>query len=196
MPYYGAGQADRFSFAAARNWIGPLTIHSNVAILERVDKRTFIHVFLIAALCFSQLAANVHMVGHFQDSPEVNFASFTTYSAQSHSHTVHHHSHRTVAEPAWEDHAKKHHLIAEHTGRIYGAVSDNSADNDNHAGSDSKADCAIYHAYLGQSGCLPASTTGFSVSTRGIAVLPTSPAPVAKLPHYHQPIRGPPLLLT
>jgi len=92
-----------------------------------VDKRTFIHVFLIAALCFSQLAANVHMVGHFQDSPEVNFASFTTYSAQSHSHTVHHHSHRTVAEPAWEDHAKKHHLIAEHTGRIYGAVSDNAA---------------------------------------------------------------------
>ena len=174
-----------------------------------MTKRPYLHVLLIAALCFSQIAANVHMAGHLQTSTDAGFTSFSPNLAKPHPHPDHHserhhleryHSERYHKERYHKEHyhsrpaeawAELAWTAIEHTQRYHqtAAVSVATASHNDH---DNSSDCAIYHAYVGQSVCLFALTGGFSIALSGIGAIPIEASAVfTQNPHRH-PIRGPP----
>ena len=194
-----------------------------------MNNRTLLHVLLIASLCFSQLAANVHMVGHFHESHNQHLhashaiktshifknsgktsagssssilaQSFVESYARAHQHSgtplstelsstyrTEHHSnehssreHRTVG-----DHELQHHTT-NHQKSV-----DQQSDKVNKSDSHNNLDCAIYHAYLGQSGCLAAFTAGLAIDSVSITNTPVTSAHVATTAVFNRPIRAPP----
>lgn len=94
-----------------------------------MERRKYIYVLLIAALCYGQILASVHFVGHF-----------------------HSHEHEASIESGWADHLNSRQqrelfalaLAATHSEEHGPAQEFNL----------NEADCAAYHAYLGQGGVL------------------------------------------
>lgn len=151
-----------------------------------MDKKNLINLLLVASLCFGQLVANVHMAGHFHnESDGSGFTAFSHDSVDSFAHATHQHltAHSAVDEHALGHQTTIYHLLVEHAGES------------NHSDNQINSDCAIYHAYLGQSGYPSSHAPGFAVAVRGINSTPANSAHVAILSLHNRPIRGPPSIL-
>ena len=192
-----------------------------------MNNRTLLHVLLIASLCFSQLAANVHMVGHFHESHNLHHHAshvaktrvktsdkisagrsssfFVQNFVESYARAHHLHSVTPLStEPGptyrTEQHSTQHssrehrtvgdHELQHHTTNHRESV--DQSDKVNKSDSHNNLDCAIYHAYLGQSGCLAAFTAGLATDSVSINNTPVTSAHVATTAVFNRPIRAPP----
>ena len=113
---------------------------------DAVNSRKLIHALLIVALCYGQLVANVHLVGHLHDNHckgiSHSVAENCSFARQTGEHLNHaHHSHQNTGFQSFQYAAHDH---AEHRG--------NQADGKTNADSD----CAIYHALLNLEGTVAA----------------------------------------
>ncbi len=124
----------------------PFIWHDNLtaAILIIVNSRKLIHALLIVALCYGQLVANVHLVGHLH-APDCEGISHTispdcsitqssggTHSGDHHDHAGHAHQSITYRHIA-------------HTGPVH-------RPNQIEKETKTDSDCAIYHALLNHEG--------------------------------------------
>ena len=89
--------------------------------------------------------------------------------------------HRTVGDHELEHHTTNHHVSV-----------DQQSDKVNKSDSHKNLDCAIYHAYLGQSGCLAAIATGLAINSVSITNTPVTSAHIATTALFNRPIRAPP----
>lgn len=161
----------------------------NNAYTSKVRNSKFIHVFLIAILCFGQVTANVHQVKHLHiddcasafsldsaycKSPpslarlsktrlDTNHVSHAGHSGelQRFSHALHHAQHKHEANPV------VHPVQAE-------------------------PDCELYHVLLGMSGVLHAPPLSVDSTLANQARGAYKFVQVVKLAHANQPIRAPP----
>lgn len=96
-----------------------------------MNKAKLIHVLLIALLCFGQLAANIHAVGHLNTSDGEQPVRFTFIEGASISHYAAFHA-------AFSDDDAHRHDVA--SDEQYGEI-----------------DCTLYHIYLSQGSALSGS---------------------------------------
>ena len=102
-----------------------------------VNVRKFIHSLLVVALCYGQLVASVHLVGHLQAEDCTGIISSAPETCVTGSH---------------HDHAgHSHQADAHHVHRLAG-FNDTGSDREK---SNTDADCAIYHALLNLDGGVP-----------------------------------------
>ncbi len=111
-----------------------------MAIVCCVNKERLLHLVLVAALFISQLAAHTHVIGHL----DVNTHVESHLAEHSHNHSA-------------CEHHKQHSFISAEN------VTPTCQSNTAHVHeSENDIDCAIYHAYSGQSIHLSGNTTCFS----------------------------------
>lgn len=178
-----------------------------------MKKNGFLHVLLIVALCFSQLAATVHVAGHLElSSTEVHPNSdhrhtdfHRHYGVQPHAdsllqgdslpHTIA--SLRPPARPEYklpgsfaaQDQPQKAHVHA-----AIGRSSVNEPGNTPHNHGLFGSDCAAYHAYIGLSFCLfGASCSNLAPAEACARFTPLQAGPVAATTYPGLPIRAPPM---
>ena len=117
-------------------------------------------------MCFSQTAANVHVVSHLlttdRHGADIDALAGHDYHQHQHQH-LHQHQHHDLSDPE-------------------------VAEADNHL-----SDCAIYHAYVGMGGVLPVFCDNIAAPRPHLAQSQLLDLAIANSPVETQPIRGPPL---
>ena len=141
-----------------------------MAIVYGVNKERLLHFVLVVALFFSQLAAHTHVIGHLDVSTHVE------------SHLAEHSHHHSACE-----HHKQHSFITDEN------VTQTCQSNTAHAHeSENDVDCAIYHAYSGQSIHLLENTNCFSPIDFDDKFTSEQLTSIATLELDAKRIRGPP----
>lgn len=131
-----------------------------------MSSQTFIHFLLIAALSFSPLAANMHIVSHLHDCEDVSAA----VSAEC-EHVDHQIDLTPDDVPSFDEHSE--------TSSKFSAID---------------ADCSIYHLYVGLSGCLAAAQSIFTLPANAVVNSVTTFDDIPTEAADRLRIRGPPIL--
>lgn len=135
-----------------------------------MNHRKLIHALLVLALCYGQLAASVHVVGHLQPQQckaPVNFASAIEIA---------------VELAGCTDEMVHQHLLTD--GHHHNHASDKHNEEDNN--------CAIYHAVLNLDGTACAAVAVLSVQ-HFVEPTPFTSSQFAGVAPTSQNIRAPPL---
>jgi hypothetical protein len=164
-----------------------------------VKHRSFLYFALIASLVFGQIAASVHVVGHLGQPFDVETTQHGHHNHQ-HAHAFSNrvtHNHNTAYLAASQSSPRSLHtaqpahnplataaLSAPHEDN---ALKENALKNNAHNG-----DCAIYHAYIGASACLPELHLDAVVFSRARHRPPPITDRVVRLTTRAISIRGPP----
>jgi len=111
-----------------------------------VNSRKLIHALLIVALCYGQLVANVHLVGHLHDNHCEGFSHPATGTC-------------SIAQQTGEHLGHAHHS---HQNKGFQYVAHNHAEhpvNQTNEKANAHSDCAIYHALLNLDGAVAAKVS-------------------------------------
>lgn len=133
-----------------------------------MKKEKLIHVLLVALLCYGQLVASIHAVGHFDTHVGEAPDRFTLHD---HARTFYH----AVSDKAH---------IADSAHRHSFAKGD----------SDAEVDCAIYHTYLNQGSVLCDPRHHVMVVLQHLADSTDAFSYPVSFAVQNKPIRGPPII--
>lgn len=132
-----------------------------------VNSRKFIHALLVLALCYGQLVASVHVVGH-----------------------MHSHDCELASHSFSDDCGASHHQVAGNTDLAHHHDGE-ATDTGNH----SENDCAIYHALLSLSGVFDLARNSVPVPLPQRTSKSAAVSSIATAVLKQQQIRAPPAIV-
>jgi len=166
---------------------------------QNVRNNPLIHIILVIALSFSQLVASVHVAAHLPDlaltdTLTCEFGELPAFATPGHAASLHlaaipGHTTRSGHKQNSDD-SRAHHHHQDHTGKTHSHR--HTTDGDQSTAVD--YDCAIYHTYASQSGCVVALAPDHFAPQRSAACTPVNAGPSAAQPLRYWHIRAPPML--
>ena len=142
-----------------------------------VNRTAIKHILLIAMLCYGQIVASVHVVGHFQLDDCHGVASSISQSC----YAIDHHGEGFLFTATVHDH---------HSGH------DHRSGDDHHSGDGDHAalDCAIYHALQSLNGVMFAAQSDLAILLLPVAVPVRTVSYQPTAGFNHRRIRAPPAI--